>query len=96
MKTQSLVQVRMDRSLRDDVAKIFESLGFDLSTAVRMFFLRCRAEQGIPFPLTVVDTTAKTPRIGIAKGKWHFSEDWEKKDKEMDKQLEADFYADLA
>ncbi len=96
MNAQSLIQVRVDRPLRDDVAKLFESLGFDISTAVRMFFLRCRAEQGIPFPLTVANTTSKRPRLGIAKGKWQFPEGWEKQDKEMDKQIEADFYADLA
>ena len=58
MPAQSLIQIRVDRPLKDDVSALFASLGIDMSTAVRMFFQRCRAEQGIPFPLTfgILDT----------------------------------------
>ena len=94
MQEQALVQVRIDRSLKDEVSKLFESLGFDISTAVRMFFQRCRAQRGIPFPLSAEGVATTIPRIGIAKGKWDFPEDWEAQDKAMDKEIEADFYAD--
>ena len=31
-------------------------------------------------------------RIGLAKGKWTFPEDWETKDKALDKEIEDDFF----
>ena len=99
MQSSTLVQVRVDRPLKEEVSTLFESLGIDISTAVRMFFQRCRAEQGIPFPLTNAVTPAHSgagPRIGLAKGKWAFPKDWEKRDKAMDKEIEKDFRASLA
>ena len=99
MQSQALVQIRVDRPLKDEVSALFSSLGIDLSTAVRMFFQRCRAEQGIPFPLSLnkaAAPSARTPRIGLAKGKWTFPEDWDAQDRELDKTLEEDFYANLA
>jgi addiction module RelB/DinJ family antitoxin len=94
MHAQSLIQVRIDRPLKEDVSQILESVGLDISTAVRMFFLRCRAERGIPFPLSVTSAANKQVKIGLAKGKWTFPDDWEAQDKALDKELEADFYAD--
>ena len=93
MQAQSLIQIRVDRPLKEEVAEIFSSLGLDISAAVRMFFQRCRLEKGIPFSLTLDGVRAETPqvRIGIAKGKWRFPKNWEKLDKEMDKQIEDDF-----
>lgn len=95
MQAQSLIQIRVDRPLKEEVADIFSSLGMDISTAVRMFFQRCRAEKGIPFPLTLARDVSDPPRarIGLAKGKWKFPKDWEKRDKAMDKEIEADFHA---
>ena len=95
MQAQSLIQIRVDRPLKEEVSEIFSSLGLDMSTAVRMFFQRCRLEKGIPFSLTLGRDGAETPRarIGIAKGKWRFPKDWEKLDKKLDKQIEDDFYA---
>ncbi len=40
MPAQSLIQIRVDRPLKDDVSALFASLGIDMSTAVRMFFQR--------------------------------------------------------
>ena len=96
MQAQSLIQIRVDRPLKEEVADIFSSLGMDISTAVRVFFQRCRAEKGIPFPLTLARDVPDLPqvRIGLAKGRWRFPKDWEKRDKAMDKEIEADFYAD--
>jgi addiction module RelB/DinJ family antitoxin len=95
MQAQSLIQIRVDRSLKEEVSDIFSSLGMDISTAVRVFFQRCRAEKGIPFPLTLARPPSDPPpvRIGLAKGKWRLPKDWEKRDKAMDKEIEADFYA---
>ena len=99
MPAQSLIQIRVDRPLKDDVSALFSSLGIDMSTAVRMFFQRSRAERGIPFPLTLAvaaPSSTRQVRIGIAKGKWSFPGDWEAQDRELDKAIEEDFYANLA
>ena len=94
MQAQSLIQIRVDRPVKEEVSEIFSSLGLDMSTAVRMFFQRCRLEKGIPFSLTLDRGNQETPRvqIGIAKGRWRFPKDWEKLDKKLDKQIEDDFY----
>jgi len=93
MYDQSLIQVRVDRPLKEDVAEIFTSLGIDVSTAVRIFFQRCRAVRGIPFSLTIPEEKIR-PRIGLAKSKWTFPENWEMADRQLDKEIEKDFYAD--
>ncbi len=96
MQSQSLIQVRVDRPLKDEVADIFTSLGIDTSTAIRIFLQRCRAVRGIPFPLMTAQQVPEVPkiRIGLAKGMWKFPDNWETEDKAMDKEIEADFYAD--
>lgn len=53
MSEQALVQVRMDKELRDEVAEIYEQLGLDIPTAVRMFFARTKMVNGIPFETTL-------------------------------------------
>ncbi|UTC67230.1 MULTISPECIES: type II toxin-antitoxin system RelB/DinJ family antitoxin [unclassified Treponema] len=47
----TLVQIRVDEKLKDDVTAVYEQLGLDLSTAVRIFFKRSIAENGIPFSM---------------------------------------------
>lgn len=49
--SSSLVQIRVDDKLKDDVTAVYDGLGLDISTAVRIFFKRCVAEQGIPFAM---------------------------------------------
>ena len=49
----SLLQVRVEDSLKDQAAAIFENLGIDTSTAVRMFLKRAVMENGIPFRMTL-------------------------------------------
>lgn len=49
----SLLQVRVDDILKDKAAKVFEDLGIDTSTAVRMFLKRAVMENGIPFRMTL-------------------------------------------
>ncbi len=43
----SLVQVRVDEQLKEEVTNIYEELGMDLSTAIRIFLKRSVQEQGI-------------------------------------------------
>ncbi len=47
----TLVQIRVDEKLKDDVVAVYDQLGLDLSTAVRIFFKKSVAEKGIPFSM---------------------------------------------
>ena len=49
----SLLQVRVEDSLKDEAVRVFERLGIDTSTAVRMFLKRAVMENGIPFRMTL-------------------------------------------
>lgn len=49
----SLLQVRVEDSLKNEAAEVFERLGIDTSTAVRMFLKRAIMENGIPFRMTM-------------------------------------------
>ncbi len=49
----SLLQVRIDDTLKNQAAEIFDNLGIDTSTAVRMFLKRVVKENGIPFSMTL-------------------------------------------
>ena len=49
----SLLQVRVEDSLKEQAARVFEGLGIDTSTAVRMFLKRAVMDNGIPFRMTL-------------------------------------------
>ena len=49
----SLLQIRVDTHLKKDASKIFENLGIDISSAVRIFLKRVVIDNGIPFPMTI-------------------------------------------
>lgn len=49
----SIIQFRIDDDLKSEATAIYEKLGIDLSTAVRMFLKRSVMENGIPFPMTL-------------------------------------------
>lgn len=49
----SVLQVRVDDELRNQAAAIYEDLGIDISTAVRMFLKRSVLQKGIPFSMTL-------------------------------------------
>ena len=42
MAEQVLVQVRVDKKLKEEVSEIYEMLGLDLPTAFRMFLVRSK------------------------------------------------------
>ncbi|MCM1264263.1 MAG: type II toxin-antitoxin system RelB/DinJ family antitoxin [Butyrivibrio sp.] len=56
MAEQALVQVRLDKDLRDEVADIYSKMGLDIPTAIRMFFARTKIEKGLPFATTLPRT----------------------------------------
>lgn len=43
------IQVRVPDQRKKNVEKILESLGLDMTTAVRMFLCRVEMDQGLPF-----------------------------------------------
>lgn len=47
----SVMQVRVDDEIRDEATRIFNDLGLDMSTAIRIFLKRAIKEEGIPFPM---------------------------------------------
>ena len=51
----SLVQIRVDEQLKEDVTNIYEELGMDLPTAIRIFLKRSVQEKGIPFSMKLSD-----------------------------------------
>ncbi len=55
MRNQTLIQFRADKSLKEEVSAIYESIGLDLPTAFRMFMLRSKAAKGLPFPAVMMD-----------------------------------------
>lgn len=49
----SVLQVRVEENLRTQAAAIYEALGIDLQTAVRIFLKRSVMENGLPFGMTL-------------------------------------------
>lgn len=47
--SNSLIQIRLNKKLRDEASSLFERLGMTLSEAVRTFLVQAVAEQGMPF-----------------------------------------------
>ena len=51
MATKSSVQVRLDETLKKDAEMVFDNLGVDIPTAIRIFFKKVVATRSIPFSL---------------------------------------------
>ena len=45
------LQVRMDRSLKEEAEEVFAEMGLDTTTAVRIFFTKVARTRSIPFQL---------------------------------------------
>lgn len=58
----SLVQVRIDDNLKNQASEIYEALGIDLSTAVRMFLKRSVMVNGIPFSMIIPKQDTKASK----------------------------------
>ena len=57
------MQVRVDDELKNQANAIFEELGIDLSTAVRMFLKKSIMVKGIPFDTTLDESSLEMGRI---------------------------------
>ena len=55
----AVLQVRVDEDLKNQATLIFNGLGIDLSTAIRMFLKKAVLERGIPFETKFDEVTLK-------------------------------------
>ena len=62
----TLVQVRVDDDLKNQATAVYDALGIDLSTAVRMFLKRSIMVNGIPFNMTLPQNDFKAERAARA------------------------------
>ncbi len=53
MSEQTLIQFRADKALKQEVAAIYEQLGMDLPTALRIFLVKSKQAKGLPFDATL-------------------------------------------
>ena len=51
----AIVQFRVDDELKSRATEVYENLGLDLSTALRLFLKRSVAENGVPFSMILTD-----------------------------------------
>ena len=49
----SIVQFRIDDDLKNQATELYDRLGIDLSTAMRMFLKRSVSVNGIPFAMVL-------------------------------------------
>ncbi len=60
MKT-SLIQTRVETELKNEAAELFDNLGLDMSTAIKMFLKKCLQEGGLPFDIKLTRKNYKNP-----------------------------------
>lgn len=58
----SLVQIRLDDDLKAEASALYDALGLDLPTAIRMFIKRSVMVNGIPFSMTLPANEYKATR----------------------------------
>ncbi len=49
----SYVHIRVDGKLKKRVQKILKEMGLDMSTAIRMFFIKIVQVNGLPFDISL-------------------------------------------
>ncbi|MDD7728992.1 MAG: type II toxin-antitoxin system RelB/DinJ family antitoxin [Eubacterium sp.] len=76
MAEQALVQARVDKELKQEVSEIYEALGLDIPTAIRMFFVRSKMVRGIPFDTTLPkDVVTRTEALSALDDMFKQAED---------------------
>lgn len=65
MAQKSLIQVRVDDTLKESADTLFNDLGIDTPTAIRMFLMQAVLRQGIPFAVSKMDTPNEETRKAI-------------------------------
>ena len=61
--SNSLVQFRIDDTLRQQASTLCTKLGFDLSTYLRICLARLVQEQGVPFPVKLTQAPSADEAI---------------------------------
>jgi len=56
----TVFQMRIDETLKNEATKLYDAIGLDLPTAIRMFLKKSISEQGLPF-----STRINTKQRGI-------------------------------
>lgn len=59
MVNMALLQIRVDEELKNQANAVYNEIGIDLSTAVRMFLKKSVLEGGIPFDTKIDQSTLK-------------------------------------
>lgn len=59
LKMTTTLQIRIDEELKQQATKVYDTLGMDLSTAIRIFLKRSVAINGMPFNLVIDDVGLK-------------------------------------
>ena len=54
-----LIQLRVDENLKKEATEVFDKLGLDLSSAIRIFLTRAIQEEGIPFSMVLRSSKAE-------------------------------------
>ena len=60
----SVMQVRVDDDLRAKAAAVYDELGIDLPTAIRMFLKRSVVVNGVPFSMTLFHRAVEAGKKG--------------------------------
>lgn len=56
----AVLQIRVDEELKNQANAVYNELGIDLSTAIRMFLKKSVLEGGIPFDTKIDQSTLRT------------------------------------
>lgn len=60
MAQNSMIQVRVDDSMKKDADALFADLGLDTPTAIRIFLKQAIKKQGLPFEVSQPTPNAET------------------------------------
>ena len=59
MQEQTLIQVRIDTALKEEATAVFEEIGMDMPTAIRMFLKRTVVNHCFPFEIANTQAVSK-------------------------------------
>ncbi|MDR3121466.1 MAG: type II toxin-antitoxin system RelB/DinJ family antitoxin [Clostridiales bacterium] len=60
MQNTSLVQARIDSTLKQNAEALFADLGLDIPTAIRLFLTQCVKREGLPFEVARPHSASKS------------------------------------
>jgi DNA-damage-inducible protein J len=60
MSKTALIQVRVESELKEEMEKLFDDLGLDIPTAIRMFFKQVERKRGLPFEVSQFNPNTDT------------------------------------